>query len=253
MSWPAQLLGRTKFDFLIFRRNPAASFFAVILPIIFLVLFTSIFGNETLDSGAKVATFYVPGILGLSIVSATLQNLSINTTIRREKGVLKRLRGTPLPPWIFIASQLLMATMLVMLMTFVLVAIGWLFFEVAIQWSTLPALLIALVIGTASFSALGLALSTVIPSENAAPAITNGITLPLYFISDVFLADADIPRFIEIIGNIFPLRHLVKALQPSFDPFVTGSPMHWGHWAAIAAWGVFGVFVAATRFEWSAR
>lgn len=253
MTWPSQLLGRTKFDFLVFRRNPAASFFTVILPIIFLVLFTTIFGNETLDSGAKVATFYVPGILGMSIVSATLQNLAITTTIRREKGVLKRLRGTPLPRWIFIASQLLMATALVILMTFVVALIGWLIFGVAIQWSTLPSLLITVVIGTASFSALGLALSTVIPSENAAPAIANGVTLPLYFISDVFLVDADLPRFVEIVGNIFPMRHLVKALQTSFDPFVVGTPMHWGHWAVIAAWGVTGVFVASTRFEWSAR
>ncbi len=253
MSWPAQLLSRAKFDLLIFRRNPAASFFTVILPIIFLLLFTAIFGNGTLASGAKVATFYVPGILGLSIVSATMVNLAITTTVRREKGVLKRLRGTPLPPWIFIASQLMMATAIAALMTFLVTLIGWLVFGVALQWSALPTLLISLVIGTVSFSALGLALSTIIPSEDAAPAITNAITLPLYFISDVFLVGEDIPRFIEVIGNIFPLRHLVQALQPAYNPFVEGTPMEWGHWAVIAAWGTFGVVATMARFKWSAE
>ncbi len=251
MSAVSQLKNQSAFDLLRFRRNPAAAFFTVILPLIFLVLFTSLFGNETFDNGAKLATFYVPGILGLSIVSATMVNLAITTTTRRERGMLKRLRGTPLPPWVFVASQIVMATVIATFMTVLIIIIGRILFGVALQWSAVPTLIISLIIGAAAFCAMGLALSTIIPSEDAAPAVTNAIALPLYFVSDVFVVTEDAPRFIEVIGNIFPVKHLVSSLQPAFDPFVEGTPMEWGHWAVVAAWGVFGAVVTMTRFRWT--
>ncbi len=252
MSAVAQLRNQSAFDLLRFRRNPAAAFFTVILPLIFLVLFTSLFGNDTLNNGAKAATFYVPGILGLSIVSATMVNLAITTTTRRERGMLKRLRGTPLPPWVFLASQILMATVVAAFMTVLIIVIGRVLFGVSLQWSAVPTLLITLVLGAASFCAMGLALSTIIPSEDAAPAVTNAVALPLYFVSDVFVITEDAPRFITLLGDIFPVKHLVSALQPAFDPFVEGTPLEWGHWAVIAAWGVFGAVITMTRFRWTA-
>lgn len=253
MRWFAQLINRVKFDLLVFRRNPAASFFTIVLPLFFLVLFTSIFGNNTLSNGAKVATFYVPGILGMSVVSSTMVNLAMSTTIRRENGILKRVRATPLPAWVFMASQVVMATAITALMTVLVVGIGRLLFGVSLQLSALPTLVISLLLGTAAFCALGLALSTIIPTGEAASPITNAIVLPLYFLSDVFIVTEDPPRFIEVVGGIFPIRHLVQALQPAFDPFVEGAPMQWGHWAVVAAWGLFGVLVALTRFRWSPR
>ncbi len=251
MSALSQIRNQTSFDLLRFRRNPAAAFFTVILPIIFLVLFTSIFGNETLDSGAKVATLYVPGILSLSIVGATMVNLAITTTTRRERGMLKRLRGTPLRPWVFLLSQVLMAMVLATMMTVLITVIGRILFGVSLQFSALPTLIISLIIGAASFCALGLALSTIIPSEDAAPAITNAIALPLYFISDIFIINEDSPGLIRTIGNIFPVRHLVQAVQPAYDPFVDGAPLPWGHWAVILLWGAVGVVVTMTRFRWT--
>ncbi|MEE9416545.1 MAG: ABC transporter permease [Acidimicrobiales bacterium] len=253
MRWVGQLTNRVKFDLLMFRRNPAAAFFTVVLPLIFLLLFTSIFGNDTLSTGAKVATFYVPGILGLSVVSSTMVNLAMTTTTRRERGILKRVRATPLPPWVFVASQIVVATLITALMTVLVVGIGRVIFGVSLQLSAFPTLIITLLISTGAFCALGLALSTIIPSENAAPAVTNAIALPLYFVSDVFIVSENTPRFIEILGGIFPVRHLVEALQPAFNPFVEGTPMAWGHWAVIAAWGAFGLIVAVTRFRWAPR
>lgn len=253
MTALSQLKNQSAFDLLRFRRNPAAAFFTVILPLIFLVLFTSLFGNNTLENGAKAATFYVPGILGLSIVSATMVNLAITTTTRRERGMLKRLRGTPLPPWVFVMSQVLMATIISAFMTLLIIVLGRLLFGVTLQWSAVPTLLISLVIGAGSFCAMGLALSTIIPSEDAAPAVTNAIALPLYFVSDVFVITEDAPAFITFLGNIFPVKHLVSALQPAFNPFVDGTPMEWGHWAVVAAWGAVGVVVTATQFRWTAN
>ena len=137
-------LGRQlNFDLLIFRRNPAATFFTVILPLIFLVLFTSIFGNGTLENGAPVSTVYVPGILTLAIVSATAVNVAITMTTRRERGVLKRVRGTPIPPPVFILSQSLAGTVIAFIMTLIMTVIGRVLYGVSLQFETLPSLIIS--------------------------------------------------------------------------------------------------------------
>ena len=212
------LLKQANFDLLIFRRNPAATFFTVVLPLIFLLIFTSIFGNEEIRPGVRAATFYVPGILSLAIISATATNLAITMTTRRERGMLKRLRGTPIPAWTFIASQAIAGFVLCVIMTVLIVAIGRVLFQVSLNTNGIPSLLITVLIGAFSFSAIGLALTTITPSEDAAPAVTNAIFLPLYFISDVFIVSEE-ETFLQRVGNLFPVKHLSNALQESFDPF----------------------------------
>ena len=249
----ARLRHQTAFDLLIFRRNPAGAFFTVILPLIFLVIFTSMFGNEEMSNGVRLATLYVPGILSLAVISATTVNLAITMTSRRERGMLKRVRGTPIPSWVFIASQALTGLTISMLMTVVIIGIGRLAYDVSLNLDSVPSLIITIIVGAASFSALGLALTSITPSEEAAPAVTNAIMLPLYFISDVFIPGDQVPDTISTIASIFPVQHMSKALQESFDPFIDGSPWPWQHWLVIAAWGVLGTVVAATTFRWTPR
>ena len=249
----ARLRHQTAFDLLIFRRNPAGAFFTVILPLIFLVIFTSMFGNEEMSNGVRLATLYVPGILSLAVISATTVNLAITMTSRRERGMLKRVRGTPIPSWVFIASQALTGLTISMLMTVVIIGIGRLAYDVSLNLDSVPSLIITIIVGAASFSALGLALTSITPSEEAAPAVTNAIMLPLYFISDVFIPGDQVPDTISTIASIFPVQHMSKALQESFDPFIDGSPWPWQHWLVIAAWGVLGTVVAATTCRWTPR
>jgi ABC-2 type transport system permease protein len=239
------------FDLLIFRRNPAATFFTVVLPLIFLVIFTSIFGNNTLDNGAKVATLYVPGILTLAIVSATAVNVAITMTARRERGVLKRVRGTPIPPWVFVLSQALSGFVIAIVMTVIITIVGRVFYGVELQLATVPSLLISLLIGATSFAALGLALTTIIPSEDAAPAVTNAIMLPLYFISGVFVPDTEVPDWVGTVGALFPVSHLNKALQESFNPFAEGAAWPWDHWLVIGCWGIVCAIITLKTFRWS--
>ncbi len=249
---PVQRLRRqVGFDLLIFRRNPAATFFTVILPLIFLVIFTSIFGNETMSNGAKVATLYVPGILALAIISATAVNVAISMTTRRERGVLKRVRGTPIPPWIFVAAQAIAGFAISALMTVIIVVVGRILFGVSLNASGIPSLVITLLIGASSFAMIGLAMTVIIPSEDAAPAVTNAIMLPLYFISDVFISGDQVPSWVQTVGNLFPVRHLAHSLQESFDPFAEGTPMPWNHWLVIAAWGAFAAAVTLSKFRWT--
>jgi ABC-2 type transport system permease protein len=251
MSTLSMIRHQLSFDLLIFRRNPAATFFTVVLPLIFLVIFTSIFGNETLDNGAKAATLYVPGILTLAVVSATAVNLAITMTTRRERGVLKRVRGTPIPPSIFILSQMLAGVAIAMLMTVIISVIGRVAYGVALQWETLPSLLISLLIGAMSFAAMGLAMTTIISSEDAAPAVTNAIMLPLYFISGVFVPDSQVPDWVGTVGNLFPVSHLNQALQESFNPFAQGAAWPWNHWLVIAGWGLVCAVITLKTFRWS--
>lgn len=251
MSAFTRIIRQLNFDLLIFRRNPAASFFTVILPLIFLVIFTSIFGNEELDNGAKVATVYVPGILTLAIASATLVNPAITMTTRRERGMLKRVRSTPIPPWVFVLSQALSGFVIAAIMTVIITVIGRLLYGVSLQFETLPNLIISLLIGAMSFSAIGLALTTIIPTEDAAPAVTNAIMLPLYFISGVFVPADQTPGWVDTVGNLFPVAHLNQALQESYNPFAESAAWPWNHWLVIAAWGLVGAVVTMKTFRWT--
>lgn len=251
MSTLSMIRHQLNFDLLIFRRNPAGTFFTVVLPLIFLVIFTSIFGNNELENGAKVATLYVPGILTLAVVSATGVNAAITMTARRERGVLKRVRGTPVPPWIFVLSQALSGVVIAVVMTIIIATVGRVLYGVEVQFETLPSLLISLFLGAMAFSAIGLALTSVIPSEDAAPAVTNAIFLPLYFVSGVFIPDTEVPDWVSTVGNLFPVSHLNQALQESFNPFATGSAWPWNHWLVLAGWGLVCAVVTLKTFRWT--
>ena len=254
MTRLGQLRSEARFNLLGFRRSQAATFFTVVLPIIFLVIFTSIFGNEIISStGARVATVYVPGILALALVSANFMNAAIVTVIRRENGVLKAMRATPLPPWVYVGGQLAASLVLTAFMTALVIGIGWLGYSVEVQPGAVPSLLITLGVGAAAFSALGLAITCVCPSEQAAPAITNMCVLPLYFVSDVFIPSEGAPRWMTFIGDVFPIKHLAVALGRTFDPFSEGVPMPAWRWLILAAWGAFGVLVTLRFFRWTPR
>src|SRR5690606_8650756 len=119
--------------------------------------------------------------------------------------------------------------------------------------TTLPALLVALAVGAATFSALGLAVTGITPNGDAAPAVTNAIVLPLLFISDVFIPQSTAPAWLTNVANVFPIIHFSKALQTPFNPFETGSGFEPEHLAVMAAWGVVGIAVAVRTFTWEPR
>ncbi|MEM7095936.1 MAG: ABC transporter permease [Actinomycetota bacterium] len=247
----AQILSAARFSLLTFRRNPAATFFTVVFPLLFLVIFGFIFGNETLDSGAKVATFQVPGILTLAIVSATFFNLAMGMVVRRESGQLKRLRATPLRPIVWIAGQVLGSFVLVAFMTVVVTLGGRVLFDVAFNVSTLGQFVLFILLGSATFCALGLAITAVIPNIDAAPAITNLVVFPLYFVSDVFLLTDDTGGFIGNVGDFFPVKPLANLLQPTYFPSEFGTlDIEMRSIVTLAIWCVIGIALASRFFRW---
>ncbi len=255
MNAPALVLHQFRFDQKTFWRNPAAVFFTVALPIVFLFIFATIFGNDTIDvrGGVKTTTYYVPAIIVLAIISATFVSPAISMTQERESGVLKRVRGTPLPSWVFVAGRVGNALLISVLMVILVSLIGRLVYDVAIPTTTLPAVMVALVVGAASFACMGFALTTIIPSEKAAPAITNAIALPLYFISGIFIPDSEIPSGVLGVADVFPFRNFFEAFFAAYDPTRGGVGFEFGHLAIVAAWGAFGLVIAVWKFRWVPR
>jgi ABC-2 type transport system permease protein len=237
-----------------FWRNPQSRSFTLLLPIVFLVIFAAIFEGDTLVDGrpVKLTTFYVPGIMTLGIISATYVNLTVSVVARRESGELKRVRGTPLPASYVIASRAAVGIIVAVVMCAVLILIGRLAYEVPIPSDSMPALVLAVVVGAASFCCLGFAISSFITETDAAAPLANLTVLPLYFISGVFIPEDQIPELLHSIANFFPIRHLAQALLISFTT-VDGSGIRAGDLLIVAAWGAVGLLVASRAFQWSPR
>jgi ABC-2 type transport system permease protein len=245
-----------RYDQKIFWRNPMSVFFTVIQPLIFLVIFVSIFGNDTTvvaGHAIKRSTYYVPGILAMAMATSTFFNLTISLTRMREGGVLKRLRGTPLPPWIFLAGRLGTSFVVAGLLVVLLSAVGRVAYGVALPSHTAPGVILALMLAAGSFSCLAFALTAFIPSVDAAPPIINVIILPLLFISGIFIPQDEIPAGMRQVADVFPIKHLFDALLTGFDPATAGRGIRMGDLAVIVAWGLVGLVVALRRFRWTAR
>jgi ABC-2 type transport system permease protein len=259
-SWPpiaklfaAQVVAQLR----VFLRIPVALFFTIALPLIIVVLFNVIFGGadamvETKTGDWSIQQFYVAALAAFEVVSATFTNLANMIPDRRQDGVMKRWRGTPLPPWIYL-SGFVGAGLIIAVAGFALiVGIGFVFYNLSIDVAKVPALVVAFIVGTLAFSALGVAIAGLIRSQEAAPAVTNAIILPMAFISNTFIAVdySAMPGWLDTISRILPLRPFVESIQAPFNPTVDPPGLLPANLAVLIAWGIFGVVVAARTFKW---
>lgn len=256
MSMLLLTLRQVRYENRAFWRNPAAAFFTFVFPLMFLVIFNVFFGNEEIEvpGGTTTAsTFYVPAIAALSVITACYTNVAMTVTFSRDQGVLKRIRGTPLPAAVFLTGRILSSVLIGILLVVIVVAFGFVFYGVDIPAGTLPAFLVTLAIGSAAFAALGLAVTGLIPNAEAGPAVINASVLPLLFISDVFIRGDDAPAWLTTLASFFPIKHFSEALQTAFNPFETGSGFEPDRLAVMALWGLFGVVLAMRTFTWEPR
>jgi ABC-2 type transport system permease protein len=254
LSGAALVLHQFRFDQKIFWRNRAAVFFTAMLPLIFLFILASVFENNEI-SGLNVrgATYYVPAILTLAVISATTVKLATNLPAEREAGQLKRVRGTPLPPAAFVAGRVGNSLVISLIMVALVSVIGAVIYGVDIPTHTMPAVLVTLAVGAFSFSCLGFALAAVIPTAEAAPAVTNATVLPLYFLSGVFIPQDELPNGVLSFADVFPIRPFFEAMFTAWDPHTTGPGFELGDLAVVVAWGLFGLIVAVRFFRWEPR
>ena len=243
------------YDLRAFFRNRQAQFFTLALPVLFLVIFASVFGNggsTTTIAGGRISTsvYYVPGIIALGIISACFGNLVASVTAQRERGVLKQRRATPVSAGAIIGSRVLTSVVVAVVMAAVLLGIGWAAYGAHLPGRTALALAVAVVIGAASFCCLGYALTSIVRNEDAAVPTTTAITLPLYFISGVFVPVSGLPHWLSDVGEVFPIRHLASALLTAYSPYTKGLGFDGQDLLIVAAWGVAGLLIALRKFSW---
>jgi ABC-2 type transport system permease protein len=248
----ALVLHQARYDLLGIVRDRQARFFTTMLPLIFLVIFVGVFGNHTVGPDhVKASTYYVPGLTAMAVIAGSFVNLVISVTAQRESGVLKRRRATPVPAWVVIAGRAVTAMAVSASVAVVLVAVGRVAYGVHLPTSTIPAVAVTIVAGSATFCVLGYALSTAIRSADSAQPTVQAIMLPLYFISGVFIPNPNLPGWLQDVARVFPVQHLADALHHAYDPSVHGAGFVWGDLGMLAAWAAVGLAVAVRRFAWA--
>lgn len=237
-----------------FWRNPASASFTFAFPLVFLVVFIAINGNETvrLPGGTvKFAQFYVPAIAAFGVISACYTNLAFTLSIRRDNGLLKRVRSTPLSPAMYLSGLAGNVIVISIILTSLVTALGILVYGVTFPGRYLG-FVVALAAGAFCFSAVGSMVATFVPNEDAAPAIINFVVFPLLFISGTF-GRVESTSTLGRIAAIFPIRHLNQLLEGVFNPNTTGTGIVLSHVAVLLAWGLGTLVIAAMRFRWEPR
>ena len=254
MSAPALTLYQMRYVNKAFWRNPASAFFTFAFPLMFLVIFTALLGNGTVPiDGREVdqATYYVAAMTAFAVITACYNNIAISLTFQRDTGVLKRTNGTPLPATAFLAARVLHALLISLLLVAITVAFGRLLYSADVPTgATLARFLVMVVVGAATFCALGFAITAVIPNADAATPIVNATILPLLFLSGIFIPLGDnAPTWITWTATIFPVKHFADGMQASF----VGTTFHWSDVLIVGLWGVAGLILAVRYFGWEPR
>jgi ABC-2 type transport system permease protein len=240
-----------------FFRNVPAAVFTVVFPLIFLVLLSALFKDDRVDDVAgnpKFVQLFVPSIVAYGVISACYTGLAFTLTVRREEGILKRKRGTPLRLRDYIGGMIGSSLIVSALLSAVTLAIGIIAFGVTFpHWvQRMPALLVVLLLGATCACTWGIAISALIPNQEAAPAIINVLLFPLLFISGTF---ARVPpgSFIDHLAQIFPVWHFNRASEWVFSEQATGGAWRPRYLLALAAWTAVGAAIGAARFRWEPR
>jgi ABC-2 type transport system permease protein len=242
------LLMQLRYEQRTFWRNPGAVFFTFALPIVMLAIFTTLNSGDTRAGGRSFGAYFVPGMLTFGLINSTYGYLATKIVTRRDTGLLKRIRSTPLPLTVLLSAMIINALLVTVMITTLVLAVGRLLYQVALpnRWGLTAAVLL---IGAVAFAALGLALATVISSADGADPVVFGTVLPLLFISGVF---DDVPdgTALDQIARLFPVHHLLQSALATSGPITTSVTRHL---AVVAAWGAVGALIAHKRFRWEAR
>jgi len=229
-----------------FWRNPSAAFFNFVLPLLFLIG-----GGAILHGNQHQLNKLVPAIAGMSVMSTTFTALAYNIVFLRERGVLKRIRGTPLPSGSYFGGVACNAVTNTALQIAIIVIAGRVFFGIGWprDWAELIVFVLA---GVVCLAALGVAFAHVIPNFESTAAYVNAVFLPVVFVSFYAFDTSSAPELLRTLANALPLKPLIDGL---YGAMVSGSGLsaNLDALAVIALWGVFGIWLAIRGFTWEQR
>jgi len=232
----------------LYQRSRELVFFTFMLPLIFYVLLGSVYGSGDTINGYRGADYLLTGMIGYGVIAEAFAGLAIVLVIRRENGVLKRLRATPLPPWVYIAAVLLTTLVAFAVMAACLIALAMILFGASFPKSP-ASLVLAVILGGISFAALGVAITGFIRRSEGASAVINAIYLPVAFISGAFFSQQHFPQVLQKVADVLPLTYFIDLIG---DVTLKGTQI-WNEpkdVAVIAAWGVAGALISLRYFRW---
>ena len=233
----------------LFWRNREAAFFIFVFPLMLYLLLGALYGEEI--DGVPSSDVLLAGLLGYGAANTSFGGLAILLVVRREAGILKRLRSTPLPAWAYLGASLVSILIVFAVQTVALFALGWAAYG-ASGPRNLFSLVLAVLLGAAGFAGLGLATAALIRSAEAASPVVNAVLLPMAFLSGSFGPTRDYPDVLQAIADVLPLKYFIEVVNRIY----LGGGQIWdepGAVAVVAAWGLAGVLVAARRFRWEPR
>lgn len=228
-----------------FWRNRRGALMSLVFPLMFLAIFGSLNTGETIHTrdGLKYIDFFVPGIIAYAVMLTTFNTTAMTFTSLRERGVLERLRTTPLP-WAVYVAGIVGSTLLVMLAsTVLLLAVGTVVLGARVPTHTMPGVLITLALGSVALTMLGIGASRLVPNTESGMGILTLITLPITFVSNVFFPLDGAPGWLEDVAKVFPLRPLADGMQHAFDPDTTGLGLVGHDLLVLGLWTVAGAVI----------
>ena len=234
---------------LLFWRSREAAFFIFGFPLLLFLLLGSVYTGKI--NGHPAADVLLAGMIGYGAANTTFAGTAIILVYRREYGILKRIRATPLPAWMYLAASLVSSLLIFALEAVLIFLVGRLFFGARLP-GHLVSLVAAVLIGATVFAALGLAAAALIRSAEGSSAAINFILLPMAFLSGSFGPTRHYPRFLRAIGDVLPLKYFIDLIKAIY----LGGHALWSKPGAIgvlAAWMVGGIAVALRRFGWEPR
>jgi ABC-2 type transport system permease protein len=243
------LLHQLRVEQLVFWRNRESAFFIFVFPLVLFLLLGSVY-DGTID-GYRASDLLLVGMLGYGAANTAFAGLAILLVFRREMGLLKRIRSTPLPAATYLGAVLGSMLIVFVLQAVALFVLGVLLFD-ADGPQSVGSLVLALLVGTVAFAGIGLGAAALMRSADGASAVVNLILLPMAFVSGSFVPVQEYPQWLQDVGEVLPLKHLITLVT---DVYLDSDGV-WTHPASIAvvlAWGTAGLVVASRRFGWSPR
>jgi ABC-2 type transport system permease protein len=240
---------QVRYEQLSFWRNPQSAFFTFVFPVVIILAFGVLFhdsGKSAYFYGLSELQYYVPTIAALSVLGSCYSQLAIVLSIRRQNGILKRIRATPLPAWAYFIGLLAHCVMVSVVDVALIVGIGRLFgVPLPTHWL---ALMVVLAAGAASFCALGVGVASLIRNAEAAPAVVQIVLFPLVFISGTY-----IPIHSDLLNRVsgaLPIRPFNQSL---LGPLSQHTGIDWRNLGVLFAWGAVSAVIAVARFRWDPR